>query len=345
MKRKLIALMLVLAMALSLGALTACGGGSNQGNNNDNTVYTLKVSTTRGENTWFAQMYNDMAAELKEKSNGRLVLDIYHNNTLGAPADIWTMFTTGGIDMLDMSPGMVGSFTVSEVLNIPFYLDGNENVGNMMWDLYDSGLLGEYTDHMKVLMFLPAGGIELFTAKGPVESLSDWKGLRACASSSMMSMAIERLGGTAVTTSPSEQVMSLTQGVLDGVITGATFAEIMSLYEAGKYMMRQNMAISCMFFGINNNSYNKLPSDLQQLLTETCSKWYSDYYIKTIETDYAGVLERLASKGVTIYEPSAQLLSEMKSACSDLVGVYEQKLTDAGIDKDAVMAVVGKYVK
>lgn len=352
MKRKLMALMLVLAMALSLGTLAACGGGtpSPSASNNpsagtDDTVYKLKVSTTRGENTWFAQMYNDIAAELKEKSNGRLVLEIFHNNTLGAPADIWTMFTTGGIDMLDMSPGMVGSFTVSEVLNIPFYLDGNENVGNMMWDLYDSGLLSEYTDHMKVLMFLPAGGIELFTSKAPIESVSDWKGLKACASSSMMSMAIERLGGTAVSTSPSEQVMSLTQGVLDGVITGATFAEIMSLYEAGKYMMRQNMAISCMFFGINNNSYNKLPADLQQLLTETCSKWYSDYYIKTIESDYAGVLERLASKGVTIYEPSEQLLADMKSACADLVGVYEQKLTDSGIDKDAVMAVVSKYVK
>lgn len=353
MKRRLVSLMLVLAMVLSMGMLTACGGKDTPAGSNtptgdapaDDTVYTLKLSTTRGENTWFAQMYNDIAAELNEKSNGRLVLDIYHNNTLGAPADIWTMFTTGAIDMLDMSPGMVGSFTVSEVLNIPFYLNGNEDVGNMMWELYDAGLLKEYTDNMKVLMFLPVGGIELFTAKKPIESVSDWKGLRACASSAMMSTAIEQMGGTAVSTLPTEQVMSLTQGVLDGVITGATFAETMSLYEAGKYMMRYNMAISCMFCGINNNSYNKLPADLQTLLTETCEKWYKDYYLGQVETDYAQVLSRLEEKGVTIYEPSEQLVADMKAATSNLVGTYEQKLTDAGIDSAAVMEIVEKYAK
>lgn len=337
MKKRLLSLLLALVMIF---ALAACGGGKPAA---DNTVYTLKVSTTRGDNTWFAKMYNDMAAELKEKSNGRLVLEMYHNNTLGAPADIWTMFTNGGIDMLDMSPGMIGSFTVSDILNVPFYLDGNENVANMMWDLYNSGLLPEFTDNMKVLMYLPAGGVELFTAKKPIESMADLKGIKACGSSAMMSMCIERLGGTAVATMPTEQVMSLTQGVLDGVITGANFAEIMSLYEAGKYMMRQNIAMSCMFFGINNNSYNKLPADLQQLLTDTCSKWYSDYYIKTIESEYSGVLDRLKGHGVTIYEPSAELLADMKAATADLIDVYKGKLTDAGIDADAVMAVVSKY--
>ena len=310
----------------------------------DNTVYTLKLSTTRGENTWFAQMYNDMAAELEESSNGRLKLEIYHNNTLGAPADIWTMFTQGAIDMLDMSPGMIGSFTVSNILNVPFYLDGNQETADAMWALLDSGLMPEYTDNMKVLMFLPSGGVELFTAKGAVESMSDLSGLKLCGSSAMMAKCIEALGGTAVSTQPSEQVMSLTQGVLDGVITGANFAEIMSLYEAGKYMMRYNIAMSCMFLGINPASYDKLPADLQQLLIETCEKW-GEYYMETVENEYDGVLERLAANGVTIYEPSEELVADMKEATAGLLDIYKQDLTNAGIDADAVIAVVSEYVK
>ena len=369
MKKRVLALICVLAMVLSLGALTACGGDPAPASQPPapasqppaagpsgapdttpdagpvgDTVYTLKLSTTRGENTWFAQMYNDMAAELEEASNGRLVLEIYHNNTLGAPADIWTMFTQGAIDMLDMSPGMIGSFTVSDILNVPFYLDGNQATADAMWDLYNSGLLPEFTDNMKVLMFLPGGGVELFTSKKPIESMDDLKGIKACGSSAMMSKCIEALGGTAVATQPSEQVMSLTQGVLDGVITGANFAEIMSLYEAGKYMMRQNIAMSCMFLGINNASYDKLPADLQQLLTDTCNKWYEDYYLKTIESEYSNVLERLEGNGVTIYEPSPELLDDMEAATAGLIDVYTEKLTSAGIDADAVMAVVSKYV-
>jgi len=370
MMKRVVALICALSMVFIFGTLTGCNKNDAGKNDSapsstpgtadttepsdaaepaaepaDDTVYTLKVSTARGENTWFAKMYNDIAAELKEKSNGRLVLEIFHNNTLGAPADIWNMFTQGAIDMLDLSPGMIGSFPVSEVLNVPFYLEGNENVANCMWDLLNAGLLKEYTEHMKVLMFLPAGGVELFTSKKQITSIDDFKGMKACGSSAIMSMCIEALGGTAVATQPAEQVTSLTQGVLDGVITGANFAEIMSLYEPAKYMMRYNIAMSCMFFGINNNSWNKLPADLQQLLVDTCDRWFNDFYKDKIESEYSGVLERLEGHGVTIYEPSEQLVSDMKAATAHLLDVYKQRLTEAGLDVDAVMAVVDKYVK
>ena len=361
MKKSIRMLALALALILAFGMLAACGGETTpsaapstapsaapdgepsaepSAAPEDNTVYTLKLSTTRGENTWFAQMYNDMAAELEESSNGRLKLEIYHNNTLGAPADIWTMFTQGAIDMLDMSPGMIGSFTVSNILNVPFYLDGNQETADAMWALLDSGLMPEYTDNMKVLMFLPSGGVELFTAKGAVESMSDLSGLKLCGSSAMMAKCIEALGGTAVSTQPSEQVMSLTQGVLDGVITGANFAEIMSLYEAGKYMMRYNIAMSCMFLGINPASYDKLPADLQQLLIETCEKW-GEYYMETVENEYDGVLERLAAKG----GEHAQRVGAAEGAKGHQVVVHVRQVARAvageGADVEGLVALGG----
>lgn len=306
----------------------------------DDTVYKLIFSTTRGENTWFAKAYDDIIAELEEASNGRLVIEVHHNNTLGAPGDIWTMFTTGGIDMLDMSPGMVGSFTVSELLNVPFYFDTNQQVIETMQGLYDAGLLPEYTDTMQVLAFLPGGGVELCTTNKKVESMADLQGLKLRGSSATLAKGIEAMGGTAVSIQPSEQTMALSQGVLDGVITGANFAEITSLYESCNYLLNCNIGMSCMFCGINNASYAELPADLQQLLTETFARWFTETYMPTLESEYTAVLDRLVNQhGMEVYQPSDEFVGEMKAATAPILDDYKQSLTDAGIDTDAVMAI------
>ena len=120
MKKLLCLLLAVCLLAVPVTAFAAEGG--------DDTVYTLRVSTTRGDSTWFAQMYDDLFAELTEASGGRLQFEVFHNNTLGAPPDLWNMFTEGGIDILDMSPGMVGSFPVSEGFNVPFLFENDNQV-------------------------------------------------------------------------------------------------------------------------------------------------------------------------------------------------------------------------
>lgn len=366
MKKKFLALLCVFAMSLSFAALAGCGGnqsaegttppsnesgqpdaaGSEPAQSADGTVYTLRFSTTRGENTWFAKMYDDIIAELKESSGGRLQIEVFHNNTLGAPPDIWNMFITGSIDMLDMSPGMVGSFPVSEILNVPFLFNDDEQVNNMMQELHDAGLMKEYTDNMKVLMFLPAGGVELCTTNTKVESLSDLKGLRLRGSSAMLAAGIESLGGVATSVQPNEQTMALSQGLLDGVITGANFAEIQSLYESCHYLMNCNIGMTCMFLGINNTSYEKLPADLQQLLVDTFAKWHDEYYMPHLAEEYGNVLDRLANEhNMEIYKPSDALLADMKAATAPLLDKYTSDLDAAGIDSAAVMEIVNAAIK
>ena len=378
MKKRILALILTLVMVAALAACGSNPGGAqndpapngtnepagNPGGNDakepggsdekepagkpaDNTVYKLRLSTTRGDNTWFAKMYDDMIADLAERSDGRLQIEVFHNNTLGAPPDIWTMFTTGSIDMLDMSPGMVGSFPVSEIFNVPFvFEDDNQNLGDMMWELYDAGLLAEYTDNMKVLMYLPGGSLELCTVNKKVESMDDFKGMSLRGSSRTINEAVELLGATAVSIQPSEQTMALSQGILTGVITGANFAEIQSLYESCKYLMNYPIGMSCMFLGINPGSYDKLPADLQQLLVDVCDEYYTEYYLPTVDSEYVAVLDRLANQhGMEIYKPSAEFVADMEAATASQWDAYVASLGAAGLDADAIMAIVDSHTK
>ena len=310
----------------------------------DDTVYTLKVSTTRGDSTWFAQMYDDIFEELTEASDGRLQFEVYHNNTLGAPADIWNMFTMGGIDIIDMSPGMVGSFPVSEGFNVPFLYSNDAQTYAAMNALLEADLLAEYTDYMEVLTFLPAGSLELFTTDKQVSTMDDLAGLKLRGSSVTISNAIGSLGATAVSIQPSEQTTALQQGVLDGVITGALYGSSTGLGEVCPYLMQGAIGMSCMFCGMNNNTWNSLPEDLQTLIKDTFTEKITSYYLPTLEEEYNKSIETLESQGVTVYQAPEELLTAMKEATASYKDDYVTSLNEAGLDGDAIIAIIDEAI-
>ncbi len=332
-------LCMTLAVCMAAVPFTAYAG-----ENADDTVYTLKVSTTRGDSTWFAQMYDELFEEITEESNGRLQFEIYHNNTLGAPADIWNMFTMGGIDIIDMSPGMVGSFTVSEGLNVPFLYSNDAQVYAAMNNLLEADLLPEYTDYMEVLTFLPAGSLELFTTKKQVNSMENLAGLKLRGSSVTMSNAIGSLGATAVSIQPSEQTTALQQGVLDGVITGALYGSTTGLGEVCPYLMQGAIGMSCMFCGMNNNTWNSLPEDLQTIIKDAFAEKITNYYIPKLAEEYDNSIETLKGQGVTVYQASDELMEAMKAATASYKDEYVENLKAAGLDGDAIIAIIDEAV-
>ncbi|MCF0228308.1 MAG: TRAP transporter substrate-binding protein DctP [Parasporobacterium sp.] len=326
-------LCLILAAVLIAVPFTAMAGEGGE-------TFTLRVSTTRGDMTWFAQMYDDIFAELTEASGGRLQFEVFHNNTLGAPADIWNMFTTGGIDILDMSPGMVGSFPVSEGFNVPFLYENDTQVLVSMNNLLAAGLLPEYTDNMQVLSFLPGGNLELFTTKVKVNTMDDLKGLKLRASSVTLSKAIEALGGTAVSIQPSEQTTALQQGVLDGVITGALFGSTTGLGEVCPFLMQGTIGMSCMFCGMNKATWEKLPADLQTLITDTFTAKVNEFYMPKLQEEYEKSIEVLKGQGVDVYPTDEALLAAMKEATASFKTEYVEGLKAQGLDGDAIIAII-----
>jgi len=328
--KKLLCLLLALCLiSIPVTAFAAEGG--------DDTVYKLRVSTTRGDSTWFAQMYDEIFEELEEASGGRLEFEVFHNNTLGAPPDLWNMFTEGGIDILDMSPGMVGSFPVSEGFNVPFLFENDNQILAAMNALLEAGLIPEYSDNMEVLAFLPGGGLELFTTKKPVATMEDLQGLKLRASSVTLSNAIGALGGTAVSIQPSEQTTSLQQGVLDGVITGAMFGSWTGLGDVCKYLLQGNIGMSCMFCGMNKATWESLPEDLQALIKDTFTKKVNEFYMPKLEEEYNNSIGVLTGQGVEVSQMSEELEAGMREATASFRDDYIATLGD---NADAIMAVI-----
>ena len=116
--KKYLVIMLIVAMVF---ALCACGGGSNEpANTDDDTVYTLTLTTHDTNTAPAAVAITEWADRLREESNGRLDINVQYNGTLAGMGDAVAMTAQGGVDMCWNTVSINTNFCpLSEITNYP----------------------------------------------------------------------------------------------------------------------------------------------------------------------------------------------------------------------------------
>jgi len=79
---------------------------------------------------------------------------------------------------------------------------------------------------------------------------------------------VKALGGAAVGIAPGEIYTALEKGVVDGSTWPSTGITDYKWYEVTKYLLRPRFGDGCRGILVNLNSWNRLPKDLQDLLTK-----------------------------------------------------------------------------
>jgi len=100
----------------------------------------------------------------------------------------------------------------------------------------------------------------------PIEKL-DFSGLKI-RSSNFYDPFIQAFGGSTVLVAPGEIYTALERGVVDAAAWPAAGMKDYGWYEVAKYMLRPDVGEICHPIYVNIDSWNKLPEDLQQIVTE-----------------------------------------------------------------------------
>ncbi|MCC8017973.1 MAG: TRAP transporter substrate-binding protein DctP, partial [Lachnospiraceae bacterium] len=298
-------------------------------------TYTLIVSTPR--TGWIADWYDEFFADLEEKSGGRLQFQVNQNNEIGNPSDCVTMFEAGTIDFLDMNVSASGAnMPVSDLVHVPYYCDDPATAADIMWALYDAGYMTEY-DGYHVLMYIPTDMMMVASTK-ELATLDDFSGLKVRASSPMILSALELCGGTSVSIEASEVYMALSQGTIDASVSSPLYMVLSAYEEVCDYLLNMPICTGMCYLAVNEDSWNALPTDLQELITEETATYY-DLYIETLYENTDAYMEQLAEGGMTIVEPSEELESEIIELTSGLLDEYKESLTSQGYDADAILEI------
>lgn len=250
------------ALALAIGTATAAAQQPIE----------LKLAYFVGDQHAMSRWLIKWSEQLEKDSGGRLAFKRFPSSQMGPVQQHYDFARTGQADIAWFLHGVTpGRFPLTEIVQVP-YLAGSAEIGTKT--LNDPELRAKYLDAehkgVKVLVLLTHQPGQIHTTKKPIRTTDDMKGMRIRFASPTIRDFVGALGATPVGIPPTEQVEQLQKGTIDGVFIDYGGAGI--AFKMGgvvKHSTEMYSYVSSFGVVMNQDTWNKLPPDLQALITKS----------------------------------------------------------------------------
>ncbi len=284
--KKVIAMVLSTAIALSLGACTgagqsasvgsaASGGASAAAEGQTDTsadAVVLKLAFNQSENHPQYKALAEMGEKLKEQTNGKYVIEIHPNELLGSQKDAFELVQNGSIQMAMVANSIVENVNKDfAVLGLPYIYDSQEHQKKV----FTSGALDELfagtsaaDNGFDVLTAFTAGARSVYTDK-PVHTPEDLKGykIRVMESPTCISM-LNYMGGVGTPMGQGEVYTAIQQGTINGGENNEiTYADLKHYEVAPYFSYTQHMMVPDLLV-INTDIHNAMPDDVKEIFSK-----------------------------------------------------------------------------
>ena len=213
------------------------------------------------------------APELEKRTNGKLILNITSFPELGVSGfDTLTLVDDGTLSMANIYTGYVaGELPAIEVQSLWGIYSDWESMYLSLTDMHPQleDIVAEETGGGVIVNHnWYSGNDQFFFSKEPLRTLEDFKGLKTRSHAAALSDWINGMGADAQAMAFAEVYTALERGILDAGVTGSTPGYGQRWYEVAGYLNGPLKSLLSTNNVINADVWNKLPSDLQQILIE-----------------------------------------------------------------------------
>ena len=244
-----------------------------------------------------------LAERVKERTNGRLILEPYPSGSLVPAKEIFNAVKRGMIQMGTISPAYIrDQVEVAGIAaGLPFAF---KNVWECAyfhkWLGFEDMIKAGAAEHGVFYSTDKVYPTELVLKK-PVESLADFKGLKL-RSSGVLQVFLSSLGAAASYLPGGEVYPSLASGVIDGAHWGAAQgAYSMKLYDVCKYHLLPGLNIAGTdAFVVNQKAIDKLPADIQEIFYFSLEEQFWKRTNQYIYLEAIVLAKAVKEKGVTV---------------------------------------------
>lgn len=204
----------------------------------------------------------------------------------------------GGVIPLAAFSGTAPEFGLAE---LPFLYNNGEAKAYAVVRFNDvySGVLQEKANQVS-LGCIYTGTLNLISAKKPLKTLQDLKGLIVGCDTPSSADLIAALGGSGIVVDFSEDYSNLQKGVMNAKTSALQYILIAKLYEVAKYCTVFHGLGSLYSININADVYASMPQGVRNILNEemgALAQKISRYYV----TLFYGLVDDLEAKGVEFY--------------------------------------------
>ena len=181
----------------------------------------------------------DFARRVGEYTDGRIIVEVYPKGQLGDEKSAIEQVQFGGIDFTRVSISPLSDFQpLLNALQMPYLYRDSDH----MWKV----LNGEIGDYFLSLMgekgfvglaYYDGGARNFYTTKGPINTVSDMKGLKIrVQESSLMMGLVQALGAVPTPMTYGDVYGALQTGVIDGAENNWPSYDTQRHYEVAKYL-------------------------------------------------------------------------------------------------------------
>ncbi len=298
---------------------------------------TLRVSHTLDPTSHYNKGLMKLDELLKQKTNGEIVLDIYHSSQLGSERDAIEGVTMGTLEMTLTSSAPLSNFTKAfMVFDLPFIIQDREKAYKWMDGPQGRKILDSVSaQNMIGLSIWENGFRHLTNSQRPVVKPEDAKGLKIRLMENPIHLATFRQLGAYPTPIPfGELFTAMQQKTVDGQENPLVIISTSKFYEVQKYLTLSGHFYSPAILLINKDVWEtKMTPEQRAIMTECVAEacaWERAY---SAQMD-ASLADELKAKGMEVAMPDkaawGKTLAPVYTQFEDTIGKdLIQSLIDA----------------
>ncbi|AZI13838.1 TRAP transporter substrate-binding protein [Avibacterium paragallinarum] len=260
---------------------------------------TLKISHNNDKTHPVHLSMQHMADEVKQLTNGEVVIRIYPNSQLGSQRESMELLQAGSLDMAKSNASEMEAFEISYgAFNLPYLFQDREHYYRVLADQeVGQKILQNSKDKGFIGLTYYDGGARSFYANKPIKSPEDLKGMKIRVQPSPTAVEMIKLMGASPTPlAYGELYTALQQKVVDGAENNETALTLARHGEVAKYFSEDEHTMIPDVLLISLKSWNKLTPEQQKILKQAADNsmlYHKEIWTKMIAEERAKAQKQL----------------------------------------------------
>jgi C4-dicarboxylate-binding protein DctP len=262
---------------------------------------------------------------VEKLSKGRIKVEIYPSNQLGAEREGLEGLKIGSHQMEDTTAAAMSNFFPPiQVMYIP-YVFKSRAVAMKTLDL-DTPFMQELNaacikaTGVRMLTWIENGPRHFVSKVKPIRTPADLKGQKIrIMESPVLGALVKSLGANPTPISWGELYTSMQQGVVDGMDQVVNLIDVGKFAEVSKYVTLDSHIYDPLFIWINESFFQSMPHEFQQIVSNAAREMARIatgimMYWNDIES-----LEKIKAQGMEVYVPTEEEIAQFRELAQPAV--------------------------
>ena len=218
------------------------------------------------------KIFKPWIQEVKEKTNGRVLITLYNPNTICPDASLYDSVVKGQVDIgehfCNRTPGR---FPLNSVIGKVPMEASNPRVGaEAYWKLYEKtpAMQEEFKD-VKILALHTTATCNMHTKGLEVTKLEDLAGQRVLGISKDTTVITNSLGLNSLMQPSTEVYMAMSRNMADVAVLPVAIVRSLKVNECTDYTLMFNGILGSCWVAMNKDRWEALPDDVKKVFEET----------------------------------------------------------------------------